>query len=197
MALRFWLTHPRAAISRVRYRVWELRNPDKPWLCAGTVIFCENHLSDSMRAIEFGSGRSTRWFADRVAHLTSIEHDRAWYATVAAQLAEQQITNIDYRLIELDHPATEPEQEQYAPLPRYVSVIDEIADRTLGLAIVDGHYRTTCVRHLIPKLAPGGFLLVDDVQRWPSLASLPIPGHWPVVDDSTNGIKRSTIWQVR
>ena len=70
-----------------------------------------------------------------------------------------------------------------------------IPDRSLGFAVVDGHYRTHCVRHLVPKMAPGGFLLVDDVDMWPSVESLPIPPNWRVADDSTNDIKRCVVWQ--
>ena len=70
-----------------------------------------------------------------------------------------------------------------------------IPDRSLGFAVVDGHYRTHCVRHLVPKMAPGGFLLVDDFDMWPSVESLPIPPNWRVADDSTNDIKRCVVWQ--
>jgi hypothetical protein len=61
--------------------------------------------------------------------------------------------------------------------------------------VVDGHYHTHCVRHVVPKLAAGGFLLVDDINLWPSLVDLPIPRDWKIVDDSTNGVKRCIIWQ--
>ena len=50
-------------------------------------------------------------------------------------------------------------------------------------------------RHAKPKLRPGGYLLVDDVNFWPSPAALPIPDGWAVVDDSTNGLKRCLIWR--
>ncbi len=75
MALRFWVSRPRQLLARLRYWVWERMNPDKPWMCPDTIKFCEAHLSRSMKALEFGSGRSTMWFSTKVGHLTSVEHD--------------------------------------------------------------------------------------------------------------------------
>ncbi|MCS7022043.1 MAG: class I SAM-dependent methyltransferase [Gemmataceae bacterium] len=195
MAIWFWLKRPKKAIARIRYWFWEGLNPDKPWLCPETVRFCQAHLTKSMVAIEFGSGRSTRWFATLVGHLISVEHNHKWYKIVKKQLADAGITNVDYRFVPLNHPESDPEQPEYSPLPDYVAVADELADQSIDFAVVDGHYRTHCVRHIIPKIAPGGYLLVDDVNRWPSPEALPIPKSWSIVNDSTNGIKRCIIWQ--
>jgi hypothetical protein len=182
-------------VARVRYWIWERMNPDKPWLCPGTIAFCQKSLSRSMNALEFGSGRSTRWFATLVGHLTSVEHDSQWYEKVKQQLHEAQISNVSYLFVPLSHPIADPEQTSYEPTPDYVAVADRFPDQSLHLAIVDGHYRTHCVKHLIPKIAPGGFLLVDDTNLWPSLEAIPAPKSWPIVDDSTNGVKRCVVWQ--
>jgi predicted O-methyltransferase YrrM len=195
MAILFWIKRPWLIPARVKYWVWEKRNRDKPWLCPGTVAFCEAKLSKSMKALEFGSGRSTHWLARLVGHVTSVEHDATWYSEVQQQLALAQATNVDYLNIPLDHPLSAPEQPSYQPIPKYVAVADCFADQSLDLIIVDGHYRKTCIRHATRKLAPRGYLLLDDANRWPSLAALGVPPHFRIVDDSTNGIKRCVIWQ--
>ncbi len=163
MALWYWLKRPRVIVPRVRVWVWERMHPDMPWLCPGTVAFCQATLSRSMTAVEFGSGRSTRWFSTLVGHLTSVEHNPVWYAQVKRQLDNANVTNVSYRLVPLNNPESDPERAEYSLTPEYVAVADGIPDRSLGFAVVDGHYRTHCVRHLVPKMAPGGFLLVDDV----------------------------------
>jgi hypothetical protein len=183
------------AVARLRYWFWERANPDKPWLCPGTIRFCEQHLTPSMRAIEFGSGRSTRWFAAKVGELISVEQNAGWYEIVSRQLADAGVRNVDYRLVPLNHPESEAERPDYSPTPDYVAVADALPDRGVDFAVVDGHYRNDCVRHLIPKIAPGGYLLVDDMNFWPSPEALPIPATWKIVDDSDNGIKRCVIWQ--
>lgn len=195
MKLSFWLKHPNLIAARTQYWMWERMNADKPWLCPGTIHYCEQNLSKSMKALEFGSGRSTVWFANHVGAIASIEHNSAWYSRVQADLERQEIRNVDYHLIPLDHPESEPEQANYPVCPAYVKVLDRFADETLDLIVVDGHYRTTCIKHSLKKLKPGGLLLVDDINLWPSLEALPIPNNWQRVDESTNGIKKTYIWQ--
>jgi SAM-dependent methyltransferase len=191
MAVWHWLARPRQLFHRVRYWLWERRHPGAPWLCPGTVRWCEAHLRPDMRALEFGSGRSTAWFAARVGHLTSVEHDAAWHERVRAGLPG----TVDYRLVPLDHPASDPERADYDPPPAYVRAADDFPDGSLDFVVVDGHYRSHCARRVLRKLRPGGYLLVDDVNLWPTPAAVGVPAGWPVVDDSTNGLKRCIVWQ--
>jgi hypothetical protein len=189
----YWVRRPRAAIARIRYWVWEKRNPDKPWLTPAAVRFCEAVLAPPMRGWEFGSGRSTPWFAARLGHLVSIEHDPQWHAAVRERLAGA--GNVDYRLVPLDHSPGEPERPAYDPLPRYVAAIAAEPDESLDLVVIDGHYRTTCVRTCLAKIRPGGLLLVDDLDMWPRREELPVPPDWHEAHESTNGLKRTGIWR--
>ncbi|MBD2695230.1 class I SAM-dependent methyltransferase [Anabaena catenula] len=191
----FWLQRPQLIVYRVRYWVWEKLHPDEPWMCPGTVEFCKKHLAASMSVLEFGSGRSSAWFARRVSKITSIEYDENWYKVVKSKLEKDNIANVNLRLILLDHPVSEPEQDTYKICPSYVAVLDEFADESLDLVIVDGHYRTNCARKCLKKIKAGGYLLVDDTNLWTSLDALSIPPDWKVVDQSTNGIKTAAIWQ--
>ena len=193
--IRYWLRRPDLVLARARYWLWEKRNPDKPWLCPDTVRFCEQHLSKAMKGLEFGSGRSTAWFAKHLGHLTSVEHDAGWYSQVKDELARRKIDNVDYRLVPLNHPQAEPERAAYVPVPAYVATLDAFEDESLDLIIVDGHYRTTCITHCPAKLKPGGLLLVDDVNLWGKLELVRVPGGWPLVHGGTNGIKRTCLWQ--
>ena len=193
----FWLRHPLLLLTRLRYFAWEKLNPDKPWLCPGTVRFCADHLNRSMCLLEYGSGRSTPWFAQRVGHLTSVENQADWHAEISRRLRGLQVTNVDYRLVPLEHPEHEAEHVECDPMAAYVRVADKFADGSLDMAIVDGHYRNHCIRRVTPKLKAGGYLLVDDVNFWPAIEVLPVPRTWEIVDDSTNGLKRCLIWQVR
>jgi len=194
MAILFWLVHPRSLAARVRYWWWERRNPDKPWLTPEAVAFLDARLTADMVGIEFGSGRSTAWFARKIGRLTSIEHHEGWYQQVNGQLADGGITNVDYRFLPLDHPESAPEQDSYDRMPRYVAAVDTFADGSLDFAVVDGHYRTTCIRALISKLKPGGLLLVDDANMWPGNQP-PIPADWTELSRTTNGLKFTVIWE--
>ena len=194
MNLGYWIRRPRMAFRRLLYWRWERRNPDKPWLTPGAVAFLESHLAPPMVGLEFGSGRSTPWFAARLGHLTSIEHHAGWAATVRTRLADLGRTNVDHRLIPLDHTETEPERESYDPLPEYVAAVAGFVDRSLEFIAVDGHYRTQCIRFALEKLKPGGLLLVDDANLWPGDAP-PVPADWPVVSRTSNGLKITAVWR--
>ncbi len=106
---------------------------------------------------EFGSGRSTLWLARRCAHLISVEHDPVWHAKVAEVLAEQEITNVDYQC----HP--EGESDQTGELSRYVQVARLFGDQTIDFALVDGSYRDYVALSVLPKIKPGGMLIIDNV----------------------------------
>ena len=194
MNLRLWTTNPKALAARVRYLVWEVLHPGSPWLCPGTVRFCERRLKASMRGLEFGSGQHGL-VRQRVGRLTSVEHHPQWYQEVLRKLSRAGLTNVDYRLISLDHPEQVAEQTPDEPTPAYVRVAEEFGDHSLDFVVVDGHYRDHCIRRAVRKLRAGGYLLVDDVNFWPKPQLIPVPRDWQVVDDSTNGLKRCLIWQ--
>jgi len=193
--LSYWLRHPDRIFARVRYFAWERMNMDKPWLCPSSVRFCDLNLTGSMTGLEFGSGRSTAWFAGRLERLVNVEHNPGWHERVQARLASQNLTNVDYRLIPLDHPESDPERAEYATVPRYVAVADEFPDDSLDLVVVDGHYRTHCIRRCSEKLRPNGLLMVDDVNLWLTREEIPVPADWPVADLGSNGIKQTCIWR--
>jgi hypothetical protein len=192
MTLRYWAAHPVAAVKRARALIWERTHPDHPWFSAGAVRFLDEHLVRDGVGLEWGSGRSSRWIASRLNRLISIEHDPAWHAAMAGQLAAA--GNVDYRLIPLDHPEAAPTPPLYDPVPRYVAVVDEFSDQSLDFVEVDGHYRQACVIAGAQKLKPGGLLLIDDTNLLPK-AEWQVPPGWPLVHESDRGNAVTSIWR--
>lgn len=191
----YWLRHPHLILPRIRYWRWEREHPDAPWLCPGAIEFCEQHLTRDMIGLEFGSGRSTAWFAKRLGRLTSIEHDRAWYERVRQKLAQRGCDNVDYRFVPLDLSWREGEPWERRPLPAYVAVLDDFADGSLDFVVVDGHYRTLCIRQALSKLKQGGMLLIDDVGMWYADKGPPVPADWTLISLTSNGLKETGVWQ--
>jgi len=195
MNLQFWLRKPHLILPRLRFWLFERSNSDKPWLCVGTIAYLDQALNREMVGIEFGSGRSTRWLAARMKKLVSVEHDAKWHSIVAGQLKQAVIENVDYRMTPLDHPESEPERDSYAPLPSYVAVLNEFEDNSVDFVLVDGHYRSTCIKVAHSKIRPGGYIVVDDTNLWNDVGGPPVAKEWACVDTSTNGIKTAKIWQ--
>ena len=75
------------------------------------------------------------WLARRCAHLTSVEHDEAWYATVSATLTVEGITHVDYQC--------HPRDKRDVPGDRsaYAQVAQSLGDESMDFALVDGLYR--------------------------------------------------------
>ena len=147
---------------RLRQKNFERTHPDAPWLTEQAVRLLDGWLRPTDRGIEWGSGRSTVWFAARVAHLTSVEDNADWYADVTRRLAAKRLSaKVDYHHVaceccEQDEPATHP----------YADVANELADGSLDFALVDGNIRLTCIRRGMPKLKPGGLLILDNANRY-------------------------------
>jgi predicted O-methyltransferase YrrM len=201
-ALKLYARHPTIGLRRVGYKLYELTHPNEPWIAQGAIRFCETSLTREMVGFEWGSGRSTAWFAQRLGSLTSIEHDPKWFKVVQEKLKRRRIHNVTYRLIPANHPPDEPHRPFYDPLPDYVAAVEEFQDGTLDFACVDGGYRMACIWAVIPKLKPGGLLLVDNTD-WTTVAwdeSVPsnykgVPSNWEVVHQSRNVMTQTTIWR--
>ena len=158
------LLRPRYVADRVRLAVHQRLNPDAPWLTAEATEFLDRWLEPTHVGIEWGSGRSTRWFARRVRLLVSVEHDAAWHARVSTELASDGLTNVDYRLYPCEPERVETPDWIAAMFGSdYVRVVDILGPGSIDFALVDGMYRSACALAVLPKLRPGALLIVDNV----------------------------------
>lgn len=137
----------------------DLQQPWWPYSAARTVAA---RLSDSpKRVFEFGAGGSTIWLSALGAHITSVEHDSAWYGQIRPALPST------VRLILAEPAKTGSIASDAASgyFDDYVSCIDDIENLSLDLVVVDGRARVASALAAIPKVRPGGMLLLDDSDR--------------------------------
>ena len=106
--------------------------------------------------LEFGSGQSTRWYAERVNYLVSVEDDPAWFAIVERQLAG--MSNVSYRLATDD--------QSYA---------GSAEAQSFDLIMIDGAWREECARVALHCLAPGGLIYLDNSDKGASAKTGDIP----------------------
>jgi hypothetical protein len=189
MRLGFYARRPRSLLIAIRTGLYNRLHPGEPWISAGAIAFCRTHLRPDMRGLEWGSGRSTAWYARRVAHLTSVEHNPHWHDRVREMITGAE--NVALRLV----PAPESTDAYWAPDNPYVGVVDEFEDESLDFVVVDGLYRQACVLRALPKIAPGGYLLVDDTRHLARLEDWRVPPSWPVVYASGRWDTDTTIWR--
>lgn len=120
--------------------------PELPWWPFPAVEAIKAILRPEWRVIEFGSGSSTLWLARRSREVVSIENDPKWYERVKGRLEKVGVKNVKLLLRD---------DETYP-------CVDEFPDRYFDLAIVDGWNRKACVRNVLEKIKPGGYLYLDN-----------------------------------
>lgn len=197
-SFRHWnTTYVRDRIAETWFR---RHNPDLPWLTPDAIRILDSWLRPSDAGIEWGSGRSTRWIGQRVHALLSIEHDPGWYARVNGALPP----SVDLR----HYAVTDPHDVRCS----YVSVADSFEDGSLDFSLVDGftELRDACAEAVLPKLRPGGMLVVDNANwfvphrsRSPQTAVRPFSARWERLTSlladwrciwTTNGVTDTAMW---
>jgi predicted O-methyltransferase YrrM len=160
--MNFHSLRPKYFFKRLAQLRFERSQPDAPWLTQSAILLLGSYLKPGDMGLEWGSGRSTIWFAQRVAKLTSVENDRQWHTLVKNNLAASPVNaKVDYRFIPCDHKEVdEPSSHPYADASR------ELPDASLDFALVDGAIRATCVNAVLGKLKPGGLLILDNANRF-------------------------------
>jgi SAM-dependent methyltransferase len=132
----------------------------------GAIRELETLLGPGHRVLEYGSGASTLFFAQRVALTVSIEHDPAWYAAVRARCGD----NVELLLIlptseaAGDYTSTD-ERFVDKSFRDYAAAADHYADGYFDVALIDGRARPSCFRHARSKVRPGGWIILDDSER--------------------------------
>jgi hypothetical protein len=151
--------------------------PDEPSLTPEAVGELDRRLTRDMVGVEWGSGNTTRFFARRTRHLTSIETDSSYYNWVAGTLRTEGLDNIDYRLIPHDFEG-EDDEEQMHRNPVVVAA-EQFADQSLDYALIDSAPRGCLSRRVAPKLKAGGLLILDNANWYlppPAALRPPAPG---------------------
>lgn len=150
--------NPRCLYGLLQRQIWIRAHPDVPWLTRQAVEILESRLKPTDIGLEWGSGRSTLWFAQRVAHLTSIEHNDRWYKRIKKALSDKGAANVDLLYASLD--------QMDEGKPEYVQVAAELPKASLDFVLVDGRLRDQCTEVALQLLKPGGMLIIDDAARY-------------------------------
>ena len=188
------LLRPAYLWGRLQHWRYENRHPDHPWLAPDAIAWLDQNLRPKMRGFEWGSGRSTLWFARRLAHLISIESDAAWFAQVQQKITAAGLKQVDLRFVPLEHADADTYANHYDPLPANPAAILSLPDASLDFVVVDGWYRPVCAQAALAKLKPGGLLLIDNTD-WQHPPHVHVPTDWPLVHQSRNVLTRTSIWR--
>jgi hypothetical protein len=138
----------------------ETKNQPRPWMTDEEISFLEARLKPSDRVWEFGSGGSTRWFAGRCRHVTTVEHrpDFALRAIAGAP------ANVAVLFVPPSAPHVEGSGDgDPASFSRYVETYQ---GRDVDVVLIDGRARVACARQVAEKKPPRELrVFVHDAQR--------------------------------
>jgi hypothetical protein len=204
---RHWT--PRYVWDRINVAWYESRHPDNPWLTRTACDFLSSWLKPTDQVVEFGSGRSTAWFASRCRKVISVEHDEGWFDKVSQDLVRLGLQgNVTYRMIDQGHDENN--------INQYLAPLLGLEDNQADLVLVDGLHRDHCALASLPKVRPGGLVVVDNVNwfLWREPASRSPASRTKAKGDSsalwsrfredvsdwrvfwtTNGVSDTAIWQ--
>lgn len=142
--------------NRILWELYQRRNIDKPWLTPAANVLLDTLILPSDIGLEWGSGRSTCWFAERLEHLTSVEDNPKWYEQTKKQITDLGLVNVTYKLLMV-------EQEEHVQTSAYVRVCDDFEDKLFGFVLIDGSERDACAHAVISKIKRGGLLVIDNI----------------------------------
>jgi hypothetical protein len=149
-----------------------------PWMTFSSIRFLEKHLDRSMEIFEYGCGGSTLFLCERAGKVISVEHDKEWFHLLGNRIKDLGLANWEGKLIEPEFAGiktqsiADPGEYGTDDIPlsqhrfrRYAAAIDDYRNEEFDWVLVDGRARPSCIRHAIPKVKAGGYLLLDNSDR--------------------------------
>lgn len=193
-------------ILKVNYKLFKWLNPQSPWTSQASIKAFEKILHKNMVGFEYGSGFSTIFFSKHLKHLTSVEHNEAWFNIVKNKFKEQGIDNVDYHFI----PSSKTEQNVEYTFYRdyqltskdftirkeyhnYFTFVSTFPNEHFDFIIVDGRARVECCLNAIPKLKKGGLFVLDNSDRDRYKPVFKVLESWKSIT-TTTGLFDTTIW---
>lgn len=129
-------------------RAVDAKGEPLPWLTYPAIEFLVQFDYREMSVFEFGGGQSTLFWAKRAGRVVTVESDPTWCARVrelAGTAAEV-------------HLATDPSD--------YVRLLSESSD-CHDVIVIDGIARRECCEVAPSRLKSGGFVVLDNAERYP------------------------------
>lgn len=142
-----------------------------PWFSFPSINYLDKHISPDMHVLEFGSGYSTIWWAQRITQVTSIERSTHWIAEVKHALSKHAMTNVELIPFMGFTGTTEEEITAKSDAIQLVPHIQRYVQAGRGKAglydivVVDDVFRNEAAAAAVAQLKPGGMLVLDDSER--------------------------------
>lgn len=128
----------------------------KIWMSQEEIDLITSKLKSTDVMLEWGSGGSTTEFPKYVTKYYSIEHDPEWFGNVKKEAPD----NVDYHLVELDKPLTDPTQK--TQIQTYLDFVDTLNVEKFDKVLIDGRGRGWCAEKVLPYLKEDSIVFIHD-----------------------------------
>ena len=136
--------------------------------------FFSSYLKKSDVGLEFGSGRSTLWFAKRIHIFYSVETDSIWFDKVKQAVNCNGIHNVTLIYLEDTSCLPEARQTDSKDILKYNEIIKMFQPDSLEFVLVDGANRSFCANAAIEIVKNGGIIIIDNAEWFiPSDSGIP------------------------
>lgn len=151
-----------------------------PWITFPAIAFLERELRKGDKVFEFGGGGSSLFFLEKGCKVITVEHHDTWFREISAHIEKRGFKDQwkGYFLTPEQNTCVLPQDpaDPFAyysahddhtrdTFKAYAFQIDEEADSSLDVVLVDGRVRPSCILHAIPKIKPKGLLIIDNTER--------------------------------
>lgn len=103
-----------------------------PWYTYSAIEYLSHLDFSNFNVLEYGSGNSTLWWANRCCEMVSVEHDEEWFAKISSG---NELKNVTYIL--------EKNENAY---------IQQSYLQDADIVIIDGIHRSKCADYIIESL---------------------------------------------
>lgn len=153
---------------------------EQAWLNFEALDFLAAHLKPEHRVFEFGGGGSTLFFLQRAGQVATVENDGQWFEALTQKVREKGYANWQGFFIEGEQMpdnqqhrspanpadfATNAPGQQNMSYEKYAKAIRQFPENHFDVVLVDGRARPSCIQESLPHLKPGGWLVVDNMER--------------------------------
>jgi hypothetical protein len=118
-----------------------------PWYTFPAIEFFRGINVTGLNIFEYGSGHSSLFWARKGANIWSVEDNKEWYDTIA--LNSSGMRSLMFR----------------EDKDTYVNAIKE-PEETFDIVIIDGKWRSHCVKVIFDFLRPNGVIILDNSDWW-------------------------------
>lgn len=178
------------------YDLHDMLRHDVPWWTFESADQVERFLQQrpGARVFEWGSGASTVWLGQRAGEIISVEHDPQWAESMQPVLPANATLTVVPPTPGTGGVGSLKKGFEGLDFTDYVQSIDS-THGDFDLIVIDGRAREACLPKALAKLAPGGMVVFDNVDRERYRAAIEQAG--PVHVTWTRGLTPSLPYPTR